>query len=333
MSGVRDKLIVAPSPHIHSPRTTRTIMLDVIIALTPALIAATVIFGGRALLLTAVCVASCVVFEWLMCLLLKKDNPIGDLSAIVTGMLLAFNLPAELPVWMAIIGSFVSIVIVKMLFGGIGQNFANPALVGRIVLFVSFSGAMTTWVKPFAYQYGLADAMTTATPLALIREGRWTDIQELLLGTTGGCLGETCALALLFGGVYLVVRRVISPVVPLTFIGTVAVGAGLASLTDRLPIAWTSLDFILSHVLSGGLLLGAIFMATDYATTPATRWGKVIFGFGCGLITIVIRLFGSYTEGVSFAILLMNILTPYIEKATAPKALGAAKTKKGGGKA
>ena len=147
------------------------------------------------------------------------------------------------------------------------------------------------------------------------------------------CLGETCALALLFGGVYLVVRRVISPVVPLTFIGTVAVGAGLASLTDRLPIAWTSLDFILSHVLSGGLLLGAIFMATDYATTPATRWGKVIFGFGCGLITIVIRLFGSYTEGVSFAILLMNILTPYIEKATAPKALGAAKTKKGGGKA
>ena len=332
MSGVRDKLIVAPSPHIHSSRTTRTIMLDVIIALIPALIAATIIFGPRALLLTGVCVVSCVVFEWLMCLALKKDVTIGDLSAIVTGIILSYNLPAELPVWMAVIGSFVSIVIVKMLFGGIGQNFANPALVGRIVLFISFSSAMTTWVEPFAHQYGL-EGVTTATPLAMIRESRWTDIQDLLLGATGGCLGETCALALLIGGVYLVIRRVISPVIPLTFVGTVAVGAGLASLTDRLPIAWTSMDFILSHVLSGGLLLGAFFMATDYATSPATKWGKVIFGCGCGLITIVIRLFGSYAEGVSFAILLMNILTPYIEKATAPKVLGAAKAKKEGGKA
>lgn len=316
------KLIVAPSPHIRSKRTTTNIMLDVIIALLPALVMSVVIFGLRALFLVLVCVASCMLFEWLMCRLLKKDNTLSDLSAIVTGLILAFNLPAELPAWMAVIGSFVAIVIVKMLFGGIGQNFANPALVGRIVLFVSFSSAMTTWVKPFSYQYGLTDVMTTATPLALIREGKWTDISDLLLGTTGGCLGETCALALLAGGIYLIARRVISPIIPLVYIGTVAVGAGLASLTDMLPLAWTSMDFILSHVLSGGLLFGAIFMATDYTTSPSTKWGRVIFGLGCGVITIVIRLFGSYTEGVSFSILIMNILTPYIEKATASKALG-----------
>lgn len=325
-------MIVAPSPHIRGRRTTQLIMLDVIIALVPTLVAATVIFGLRALLLSLVCVASCVLFEFLMCLALKKDNTVPDLSAVVTGLILAYNLPAELPFWMAIIGSFVAIVIVKMLFGGIGQNFANPALVGRIVLFVSFSGAMTTWVKPFAYKYGL-DAVTTATPLALLREGKWTEISDMLLGKVGGCLGETCALALLAGGVYLVIRRVISPVIPLTYIGTVAAGAALASLTSMLPLGWTSLDFVLTHVLNGGLLLGAIFMATDYTTSPATKWGKVIFGCGCGALTIVIRLFGAYTEGVSFSILLMNILTPYIEKATSPRPLGARPKDKEGVKA
>ena len=319
---LRDKLIVAPSPHIHSSRTTQNIMLDVIIALVPTLVAATIIFGMKALILSLVCVASCVLFEFLWCLLLKKDNTVPDLSAVVTGLILAYNLPAELPIWMAVIGSFVAIVIVKMLFGGIGQNFANPALVGRIVLFVSFSGAMTTWVKPFSYQYGLTDAMTTATPLAMLRDGKFTDYADMLLGKVGGCLGETCALALIVGGVYLIIRRVISPIIPLAFIGTVAAGAGLASLTSMLPLAWTPLDFVLTHVLNGGLLLGAIFMATDYTTSPSTKWGKLIFGVGCGLITIVIRLFGNYTEGVSFSILLMNILTPYIERATAPKVLG-----------
>jgi len=288
-------------------------MLDVVIALLPTLVAATIIFGSKALILTAVCVVSCVFFEWTLCKITKQENSISDLSAVVTGIILAYNLPAELPVWMAVIGSFAAIVIVKGLFGGIGQNFANPALVGRIVLFVSFSSAMTTWAKPFAYQYPTADVMTTATPLDLMRAGKWTEYSDLFFGTVGGCLGETCALALIIGGIYLVIRKVINPIIPLVYIGTVALGAVLGG------------EDMLFHVLSGGLMLGAIFMATDYTTSPTTNWGKVIFAAGCGILTIVIRLFGSYTEGVSFSILIMNILTPYIEKATLPKVLGGAK--------
>lgn len=307
---MNDKLIVSPSPHIHGGRTTRSIMLDVVIALLPTLVAATVIFGPRALLLSVVCVIACVFFEWAMCKICKDENTIGDLSAVVTGLLLAYNLPATLPIWMAVVGCFFAIVIVKELFGGIGQNFANPALVGRIVLFVSFSSAMTTWVKPFSWKYATSDIMTTATPLGLMRSGRWTEYSDLFLGTVGGCLGETCALALILGFVYLVVRKVISPTIPLVYVATVAVGA------------WLGGQDVMFHVLSGGLLLGAIFMATDYTTSPTTRWGKVIFALGCGVITIVIRLFGSYAEGVSFSILLMNIVTPYIEKATFPKVLG-----------
>lgn len=306
-------LTVSPSPHIRDPRTTRSIMLDVIIALLPALVMSAYIFGGKSVVLIAVCAASCVLFEWGLSKITGRENTIGDLSAVVTGMLLAYNLPAALPVWMAVIGSFVAIVIVKGLFGGIGQNFANPAIVGRIVLFVSFSSEMTTWMKPFSYQYGTADVMTTATPLDLMRAGNWTEYSDLLIGTIGGCLGETSALALIIGGIYLVIRKVINPAVPLVFLGTVALGAMLGG------------EDILFHLLSGGVMLGAIFMATDYTTTPATQMGRIIFAFGCGVITIVIRLFGSYTEGVSFAILLMNILAPQIERATQPKALGGAK--------
>ncbi len=306
------KLITSPSPHIRGRRTTQNLMGDVVIALLPALAAACYLFGARALLLSAVCVFSCVFFEWALCRLLKMDSTIGDLSAVVTGLLLAFNLPAALPLWMAVIGSFTAIVVVKGLFGGIGQNFANPAIVARIVLFVSFSSAMTTWVKPFSYQYLTADVITTATPLALMRDGRWTEYADLFWGTTGGCLGETCTAALLLGGVYLVIRRVISPLVPLVYLGTVALGAFLGG------------QDVLFHLLSGGLMLGAIFMATDYTTSPTTTWGRVLFAFGCGAITILIRLFGSYAEGVSFAILFMNLLTPYLEKATLPRVIGGA---------
>ncbi len=307
-----NNLKIVPSPHLRGRATTRTIMLDVIIALIPALIAATYIFGFDALLLCVVCVVSCVAFEYLFRKILKRSNTIGDLSAVVTGLLLAFNLPATLPPWMAVIGSFVAIVIVKQLFGGIGQNFANPAIVGRIVLFISFSSAMTNWVKPLSYQYHTANVMTTATPLALMRSGRWTEYADLLLGNIGGCLGETCAIALIIGGLYLIIRGVISPVIPVVYLATVAVGAALGG------------QDVLFHLLSGGLLLGAIFMATDYATSPTTTLGKVIFAFGCGAITITIRLFGAYAEGVSFAILLMNIVTPLIDRYTKSKPLGGA---------
>lgn len=307
-----NNLKIVPSPHLRGRATTRTIMLDVIIALIPALIAATYIFGFDALLLCVVCVVSCVAFEYLFRKILKRSNTIGDLSAVVTGLLLAFNLPATLPPWMAVIGSFVAIVIVKQLFGGIGQNFANPAIVGRIVLFISFSSAMTNWVKPLSYQYHTANVMTTATPLALMRSGRWTEYADLLLGNIGGCLGETCAIALIIGGLYLIIRGVISPVIPVVYLATVAVGAALGG------------QDVLFHLLSGGLLLGAIFMATDYATSPTTTLGKAIFAFGCGAITITIRLFGAYAEGVSFAILLMNIVTPLIDRYTKSKPLGGA---------
>lgn len=308
-----NKLIIEPSPHIRSAWTTQRVMLNVIIALCPALIASIVLFGVRALTLTVICCTSCVIFEWLFCIVTKKNRTVSDLSAIVTGMLLAFNLPVEIPEYMAIIGCFVAIVIVKMLFGGIGQNFANPAVTARIVLMISFSSAMTSWVQPFAYQGGDIDAMTSATPLVAGAEELPT-LLEMFLGNRPGCVGETCALALLIGGVYLMVRKIISPVTPVAFVGTVAV---LAFMTSG------SVDATLYSVLSGGLLLGALFMATDYSTTPLTFLGKLIFGVGCGLLTFVIREYASIPEGVSYSILLMNILTPYIDKITMPRPLGA----------
>lgn len=312
-----NKLIVEPSPHIRSNVTTRTIMLHVIIALCPALIAAIVLFGVRALTLTVICCASCVLFEWLFCIVTKKERSTTDFSAIVTGMLLAFNLPVEIPEYMAIIGCFVAIVIVKMLFGGIGQNFANPAVTARIVLMLSFSSAMTTWTQPFAYQ-GTVDAVTSATVLTAAPEELPT-LMQMFLGDRLGCTGETCVLALLLGGIYLVVMKIISPVTPCAFIGTVAV---LSLLTSG--------DFsaMLYSVMSGGLMLGAIFMATDYSTTPLTSLGKLIFGVGCGLLTFAIREFASIPEGVSYSILLMNILTPYIDKITVPRAFGAKREEK-----
>ncbi len=302
------KLTVSSSPHLKSPVTTRSIMLDVVIALMPALVASVMIFGVRSLLLTLCCAAACVVFEYLYALLLKKPQTVGDFSAVVTGVLLAFNLPVTLPLWMAIIGCFVAIVIVKQLFGGIGQNFVNPALVGRIVLMISFPAQMTYWVAPGSG----ADAVSSATPLAVLSgaEGTMPELAELLFGLRGGCLGETCILALLLGGVYLVLRKVISPVIPLCYLGTVA---ALTALGGAYP---------LYQLLSGGLVLGAVFMATDYTTSPLTTKGRIVYAVGCGLITCLIRLFGSMTEGVSFSIILMNLVVPYLDKLFPSKPFG-----------
>lgn len=306
-----EKLIVTSSPHVKSSTTTSTIMRDVIIALIPALIASNIIFGLRAGLVTAVCVASCVGFEYLSRRIMNKKNTISDLSAVVTGIILAFNLPSTMPLWMCVIGSFVAIVVVKQLFGGIGQNFANPAITARIVLLVSFGTQMTNWAAPKIA--AVADAVTGATPMAQLAAGETPNLLNMFLGTTGGSLGETSALALLIGGIYLVYRKVINPIIPVAFIGTVFAFTVVLGVN---PVA---------QILGGGLFLGAIFMATDYSTSPVTNMGKLIFGIGCGLITVLIRVFGSYPEGVSFAILLMNILVPYIDKATRLKALGGKK--------
>lgn len=304
------KLIVSPSPHNEMYVKTHTIMLNVIIALLPALAVGCYIFGLRALLLTAVCVVSCVIFEFCSRKLMKRNNTISDLSAVVTGVILAMNLPVTLPIWMAVLGSFVAIVIAKQLFGGIGQNFANPAITARIVLMLSFPAAMTNWAVPFFYRDS-ADVVTGATPL-VSGDASYLD---LFLGKVGGCLGETCALALLVGGLYLAARRIISLAAPVGFIGSLA----LLSLIFG--------DDPLYAILSGGVFLGAFFMATDYATTPITAKGKLVFGLGCGIITFVIRHFGSYPEGVSFSILLMNVLTPYIEQLTRTKIFGAKEDK------
>ena len=303
------KLTVSPSPHIRSTASTSGIMLHVLIALMPALAVAVWVFGLRALLLTGVCAGSAVGWEHICCKLRRRESTVYDLSAAVTGVILAFNLPASLPLWEAVIGTFIAIVIVKQMFGGLGQNFANPAIVGRIVLMLSFTADMTRWVLPF--ERG-ADAVSGATPL-VSRTASYTD---LFLGRVGGCLGEVSAAALLVGFVYLLVTRVITPHNTLAFVVTVFVFAFLAGKDP------------LFEILAGGVMLGAVFMATDYVTSPQTAWGKIIFGCGCGIITCVIRFYANYAEGVSFSILIMNILTPYIDRFTETKPLGA-KAKEG----
>ncbi len=297
------KLTVSSAPHITGKDTTASIMRDVCIATVPAMIAAALFFGVRSLILTAVTVAACVAFEFLYEKAMKKPSTIGDWSAVVTGILLAFNFPSTLPYWVAVIGAFYAIVIVKQLFGGIGFNFANPAIVARIVLGLSYTGLMTTWVFP--------DATATATPLAMYRAGVTPSYMDMFIGKTGGVLGEVSALALLIGFVYLVVKKVITPVIPVTYVATVAVMALVLGVD---PVV---------YVLGGGLLLGAIFMATDYTTSPYTMKGQILYGIGLGIITVVIRRFGSMTEGVSYAILLMNLVVPYINKFGRQKPLGA----------
>lgn len=321
-------LFVSPSPHRSTGMSTAKIMLMVIIALLPSAIAGCVFFGPRAAAVIAVCVASCIIFEALSRIVMKREQTVQDLSAIVTGLLLGMNLPATVPFYVAIIGSFIAIVIVKQLFGGIGQNFANPAITARIVLMLSFASQMSSWVKPYRYN-GVIDAETGATPLA----ASWISytergvnykmapftLSEMFFGETGGCIGETCAAAIILGGIFLIVTKVISAHTPIAFIGSFAF----------LTFVYTgSLNETLYGVLAGGLLLGAFFMATDYATTPVTKKGKIVFGIGCGLITFIIRNFGSFSEGVSFSILLMNLLTPYIDRLTAAVPFGAKKPAK-----
>lgn len=318
-----DKLIVSSSPHLNGKRTTQNIMLDVIIGLAPAMLASIVYFGVKAAAVILTCVASCVLSEFLCRKVMKRPQTVGDLSCVVTGVLLALNLPATIHPLIAVFGSVVAIVVVKQMFGGIGQNFVNPALTARIILMNSFPARMTHWVAPFDYA-ATADSITTATPLGILEEGggELPSYLDLFLGKTGGCLGETCALAILIGGIYLIARRVISPVIPVTYLATAAV---FSLLFGRDPIF---------DLLSGGLMLGAFFMATDYTTSPLYFWGRVVFAIGCGALTLVIREFGSLPEGVSYSILLMNILTPLIERYIKPKAFGSpkkAKAAKGGG--
>ena len=265
---------------------------------------------------------------------MKRNNTIGDLSAVVTGLILAFNLPATLPFWMAVIGSLIAIVVVKQMFGGIGQNFVNPAMTARIILMTSFPTAMAKWVVPFTDTWS-ADAVTSATPMATlagVQGGNLTTVTsqlpsltDMLIGNHGGSMGEVCSIALIIGGLYLIVRKVISPIIPFTFIGTVAVFMLFAGKGY--------IDFVAYELLGGGLMLGAFFMATDYSTSPINKKGKIIFGIGCGLITSIIRIFGSLPEGVSFSIILMNILVPHIENMTTPKPFGAVKEKKAKGEA
>ncbi|MBQ8315746.1 MAG: RnfABCDGE type electron transport complex subunit D [Lachnospiraceae bacterium] len=303
-----NKLKLSVSPHIHSGQSTAGIMRDVLISLLPATIAGTVIFGLRSLLVVVVCIAACVGFEALFNFIIKKDQTIGDFSAAVTGLLLALNLPANIPLWQCVIGALFAIVVVKCLFGGIGCNPVNPAITARVFMLIAF-GSMTVQAFPT-----VVDTVSSATPLSLGEGAKMPSLLDLFLGLNGGAIGETCVLALILGFVYLLVRRVITWHVPVAYIGTVFVCSFFMEGMD-----FTS---ALAMILSGGLFIGAIFMATDYVTSPATAAGKLIFGLGAGLITFVIRYFGVYPEGVSFAILFMNILTPYIDSWTRHKVFG-----------
>jgi electron transport complex protein RnfD len=327
------RLIVSSSPHIISEVTTQRLMLDVIIALLPSAIAGVYFFGAYAALIIIVSIASSVVFEYIIRKILKRGNTIADLSAVVTGLLLALNLPPTLPVWMVVVGSFFAIVIVKQLFGGLGQNFVNPALAARAILLISYGTKMTTWIAPLLSTGNTADAvsgatdaishatsvdaMTYATPLAVYKAGgELPELIDMFLGKVGGSLGETSALALLIGGIYLLVRKVITWHIPAVYIGTVALLSWIMG-----PDGFFTGD-PLFNILAGGLLLGAIFMATDYTTSPMTEKGMVIFAAGCGVLTMLFRLYTKMPEGVSFAILLMNIATPLIDRHTKPKRFG-----------
>ncbi len=301
------KLYISSSPHIQSAVSTAGIMRDVLIALLPATVAGCVIFGLRALAVIAVCLVFSVGAEFLFNVIMKKEQTVGDLSAAVTGLLLALNLPANAPLWQAAVGSVFAIIIVKCIFGGIGCNVVNPAITARVFMLIAFSEMAKS-------AFPIADTVSSATPLALIAENELPSLSSLLLGTTGGTIGETCAVALLFGAAYLLIRRVISLHIPAAFIGTVFVLS--------LIIADFNIMTAVSLVLSGGLIIGAFFMATDYVTSPMTALGKIIFGVGAGLITVLIRFYGNYPEGVSFAILLMNIVSPYIDKLTQRKLFG-----------
>ena len=308
---MENKLYVTASPHIHSGRSTQKTMLDVIISLIPATIAGTVIFGLRALVLAYVCIVVCILSEAVFNKIVKKPQSIGDLSAAVTGLILALNLPVNAPLWQACVGSFFAIIVVKCLFGGVGKNVVNPAATARVFMLVAFSSLTKT-----AFPQNV-DAVSGATPLAQLAEGKTPELMDLFLGNIGGSVGETCTLALLIGGIYLLAKKVIMWHTPVAYIGT--------AFLFTLAIEGGNVETALAWILSGGLFLGAIFMATDYVTSPATPFGRIVFGVGAGLITVLIRFWGVYPEGVSFAILIMNILNPYIDSLTARKLFGGKK--------
>lgn len=317
---IYSNLTVSSSPHIVSNTDTTRIMLMVLIALAPSFVMSIYVFGPRVIALTLVCLVSCMFLEWAYNKLMKKPQTVGDLSAAVTGVLIAFNVPSGLPYWIAIVGCFVAIIIVKQLYGGIGKNLVNPAITARIVLFIAFATEMTTWPVPFTG----ADAQTGATPLGILAEGggELPSNMDMFMGYIGGSMGEVSALMLLIGGLFLIWRKIISPIIPACFIGTVFVFALIyyAATGDG-----NALQMAVFHVLAGGVMLGAFFMATDYVTTPILPMGKVIFGIGCGVITMLIRLYGQYPEGVSFSILLMNIVTPLIDNFCQKRMYGGAK--------
>lgn len=309
-------LLVTSSPHIRSSDTTSKIMTDVTIALIPAMAFGVANFGFRALAVVLTCILASVLSEYLTRKAFGRDNTIYDMSAVVTGLLLALNLPVTIPLWIAVVGSVIAVVLVKQFFGGIGQNFMNPALAARVILMVSWPTQMTNWARPGV------DAVSSATPLALIKgdvTAQLPSISDLFLGTVGGSIGETSAIALLLGAAYLIIKKIISIEIPVAFIGTFGISiwifGGEGLLTGN----------VLYHLFAGGLILGAFFMATDYSTSPVTKVGRIIMGIGCGLLTAIIRLYTNYPEGVSFAILLMNIVVPLIDKFTVPKVFGSEK--------
>lgn len=325
-------LYVESSPHVKHSDTTRTVMLDVVIAMMPALIWAVYAFGLRALSITLISVASCLVFEYLFQKIMKKPVTCLDFSAVVTGVLIAFNLPVSVALWVPVMGSFFAIVIVKQLFGGIGKNVVNPALAARVFLFTAWPSEINGYLEPFgerlnALALNSGDIVAGATPLASLKLGNAPDasIFDLFMGNMAGCIGEVSALMIIIGGVYLLLRRVITWHIPVAYIGTVAVLCFLFPQSQSVQ----AYEFMLMELCSGGLMLGAIFMATDYVTSPVTASGRIIYGIGCGAITIFIRYFGGYSEGCSFAILIMNLLVWYIDKLTRPKPFGYVKEKKG----
>lgn len=321
-----DKLIVSPAPHAHSGDSVRRNMLLVIAALLPAYAVSIAAFGWGALITTAISVAACVLCEWVIAkFVLKQKSSIGDLSAVLTGLLLAFNLPSNLPWWIVLIGAVVAIGVGKMSFGGLGQNIFNPALVGRVFLLISFPAQMTTWPLPQGFNGSYVDAATGATPLAAMKEvvkgnaaavNKLPELWDTFIGLIGGSFGEVCAAALIFGGLLLICTKVITWHIPVSILATVALFSWIAT-----PAGMEPHMFISYELLTGGLLLGAFFMATDYVTSPMTPWGKIIFGVGIGLIVMVIRMWGSYPEGMSFAILIMNSCVPLLNKIR-PKRFG-----------
>ncbi|MBF0384564.1 MAG: RnfABCDGE type electron transport complex subunit D [Candidatus Omnitrophica bacterium] len=323
-------LKVSFAPHAHGGQSVSQIMLYVIVALLPAMLVGIWVFGPKALEITLTAVISCVLFEYFTQKFILKVKPtINDFSAAVTGVLLAFNLPSNIPLWMVVIGSFAAIVIAKMTYGGIGNNPFNPALVGRVFLLVSFPVAMTSWPKPFAYTVGGVDVITAATPLSILKEGvkntealttimaKMPSYLDLFIGIRGGCIGEISVLALILGGIYLLYKKIISWHIPVSMIFGILIFSGILWLTD--PSKYADPFF---HIMTGGVFLGAIFMATDMVTSPITPKGKLIFGSLIGILVILIRVFGAYPEGVSFAILIMNAFVPLIDRYTRPKRFG-----------